>query len=107
MWKVASGGPGAAAVRVLREADGVEGPVALGACRTEEGEQVVLVDGAGARLAIVRADGRGTETVGLWARPSGMAPLHREGWYLLNEPGQGPLLLLNCAGRAVSFVPVD
>jgi hypothetical protein len=36
-----------------------------------------------------------------------MAPLHREGWYLLNEPGRGPLLLLNCAGRAVSFVPVD
>ncbi|MFO0364350.1 MAG: hypothetical protein ACK55F_06675 [Acidobacteriota bacterium] len=107
MWKVASGGPGASAVRVLREADGVDGPVALGACRTDEGEQVVLVDGAGARLAIVRAGGRGTETVGLWARPSGMAPLHREGWYLLNEPGRGPLLLLNCAGRAVSFVPVD
>jgi hypothetical protein len=107
LWQVEGAGAGTAAVRMLREAEGVGEPVALALCATEAGEQVVMADGAAARLTMLRPGGTGWESVGLWGRPSQLARLDRDGLYLLNRPGEGPLLLLDCAGRHVSFVPVD
>ncbi|MCX6588736.1 MAG: hypothetical protein NTX13_19395 [Acidobacteria bacterium] len=107
LWQVEGAGAGAAAVRMLREAEGVGEPVGPAVCATEAGEQVVMADGAAARLTMPRPGGTGWESVGLWGRPSQLARLDRDGLYLLNRPGEGPLLLLDCARRHVSFVPVD
>jgi hypothetical protein len=36
-----------------------------------------------------------------------MVRLNQDGLYVLNQPGEAPLLLFDCGARAAYFVPVD
>ncbi len=107
IWKLPRAEMGSEAIRVMTPADGVAKPVAVAACEAADGEQVVMVDGTAAHVEVLRPHGQRWESLPVWGQPNRMATLGRDGLYLLNQPGQGPLLLFDCAARAVFFVPVD
>lgn len=107
LWKLERAEAGTRAMRVMILANGVDKPTALTACASGDGEQVGLVDGNSAQVDVLHLSGQRMEPLPVWGRPNRMVRLNQDGLYVLNQPGEAPLLLFDCGARAAYFVPVD
>jgi DNA-binding beta-propeller fold protein YncE len=90
--------------RIAGESDGIAGPTGLGI--SADGAKLYIVDGRSRTLDIWNFESQSIETtLPLDARPTRLSPLQGTSTFILNEPGDHPLLLMDAINPAVYFVP--
>ena len=90
--------------RIAGESDGISGPTGLRI--SPDGRTLYVADSTSQTLDVWNFERQSIEaTFPLDAHPTQLSPLRGTSVFLLNEPGDHPLLLLDTSNPAVYFVP--